>query len=176
MPQYRCLHRKGNCPQQAGSQDGNTHFKKGFPYITTAFSDNTIPEFFIKQFDNLKRSYDYIIIDFGDIKDNVQLLKKIDIHIILVEANLLGIDDVRKILYNLAIKQKIQKDNIKIVFNKYSITSISDRILNKIFIDFEIFGYIHYDKYYNLFVNKKTEILTNRIKKEYQKIIKKLEE
>lgn len=132
--------------------------------------------FFIKQFDNLKRSYDYIIIDFGDIKDNVQLLKKIDIHIILVEANLLGIDDVRKILYNLAIKQKIQKDNIKIVFNKYSITSISDRILNKIFIDFEIFGYIHYDKYYNLFVNKKTEILTNRIKKEYQKIIKKLEE
>ena len=132
--------------------------------------------FFIKQFDNLKRSYDYIIIDFGDIKDNVQLLKKIDIHIILVEANLLGIDDVRKILYNLAIKQKIQKDNIKIVFNKHSITSISDRILNKIFIDFEIFGYVHYDKYYNLFVNKKTEILTNRIKKEYQKIIKKLEE
>lgn len=132
--------------------------------------------FLSKQFDNLKKNYDYIIIDFGDIKDNVQLLKKIDINIILVEANLLGIDDVRKILYNLAIKQKVQKDNIKIVFNKHSITSISDRILNKIFMDFEIFGYVHYDKYYNLFVNKKTEILTNRIKKEYLKIIKKIEE
>lgn len=132
--------------------------------------------FLSKQFDNLKRNYDYIIIDFGDIKDNIQLLKKIDINIILVEANLLGIDDVRKILYNLAIKQKVQKDNIKIVFNKHSITSISDRILNKIFMDFEIFGYVHYDKYYNLFVNKKTEILTNRIKKEYLKIIKKIAE
>lgn len=132
--------------------------------------------FLSKQFDNLKKNYDYIIIDFGDIKDNVQLLKKIDINIILVEANLLGIDDVRKILYNLAIKQKVQKDNIKIVFNKHSITSISDRILNKIFMDFEIFGYVHYDKYYNLFVNKKTEILTNRIKKEYLKIIKKIAE
>ena len=126
-------------------------------------------------FDKIKREYDYIVIDLGDLKDKEKILKKISTHIVLVEANLLGIDDTRAILYELIMKQKIQKDNIKIVFNKHTITSIPNRILNKIFLDFEIYGYINYDKYYNFFVNTNKKILTNKIKNEYFKIIKKIE-
>ena len=75
---------------------------------------------------------------------------------------------------NLLLVILYQKDKIKIVFNKQTITSIKKVILDKIFSDFEILGQLHYDKYYNFFINTNAKYITKKIKKEYLKIIKKI--
>ena len=88
--------------------------------------------------EELLEIYDYIIIDIGDIDKNKRVIEKSEKIIILVEANLLGISETRTILEKIVNKQKNQKDKIKIIFNKQTITSIKRCILNKMFSDFEI--------------------------------------
>ena len=87
------------------------------------------------------------------------MLGKSEKIILLVEATLLGISETKEILEEIINKQKIQKDKIKIVFNKQTITSIKKVILDKIFSDFEILGQLHYDKYYNFFINTNAKYL-----------------
>lgn len=101
-------------------------------------------------------------------------MEKINCFVLLVEANLLGINKTRYILEELINNQKIQKDNIKIVFNKHTKTSINTFLLKKIFIDFDIIGYVHYDKYYNFLINNNFKLLIKKINNKYSKIIKKI--
>lgn len=124
--------------------------------------------------EELLEIYDYIIIDIGDIDKNKRVIEKSEKIIILVEANLLGISETRTILEKIVNKQKNQKDKIKIIFNKQTITSIKRCILNKMFSDFEILGQLQYDKYYNFFINTNAKYITKKIKNEYLKIIKKI--
>ena len=124
--------------------------------------------------EELLEIYDYIIIDIGDIDKNKRVIEKSEKIILLVEANLLGISETRTILEKIVNKQKNQKDKIKIIFNKQTITSIKRCILNKMFSDFEILGQLQYDKYYNFFINTNAKYITKKIKKEYLKIIKKI--
>lgn len=128
-----------------------------------------------KNLDNFIKQYDYIIIDIGDIKNNKYIIEKSDICIMLIEANLLGIKESKEILDVVINKYKIQKDNIKIIFNKQCITSIKIQILKIMFSDFKILGTIQYDKYYNFFVNSNLKYIIKKIKKNYLKIIKKIE-
>lgn len=126
-------------------------------------------EILLKEYEHF---YDYIIIDLGQVDNKKYVLEKSDIIILLVEANLLGIKETREILIEVVEKQKNQKDNIKIVFNKYENTSISKNILNEIFTDFEKIGNIKYNKLYNLFINTNGKFLNKKINIEYSKIIK----
>ena len=118
--------------------------------------------------------YDYIIIDSNNLLEEKEIVEKINCFVLLVEANLLGINKTRYILEELINKQKIQKDNIKIVFNKHTKTSINTFLLKKIFIDFDIIGYVHYDKYYNFLINNNFKLLIKKINNKYSKIIKKI--
>ena len=127
-----------------------------------------------KILEEIFKKYDYIIVDIGDLDKKKRILEKSEKIILLVEANLLGISETKEILEEIINKQKIQKDKIKIVFNKQTITSIKKVILDKIFSDFEILGQLHYDKYYNFFINTNAKYITKKIKKEYLKIIKKI--
>lgn len=127
-----------------------------------------------KILEEIFKKYDYIIVDIGDLDKRKRILEKSEKIILLVEANLLGISETKEILEEIINKQKIQKDKIKIVFNKQTITSIKKVILDKIFSDFEILGQLHYDKYYNFFINTNAKYITKKIKKEYLKIIKKI--
>ena len=63
-----------------------------------------------------------------------------------------------------------RKDNIKIIYNKHTSTSIKREILNMMFIDFKIIGKIQYDKNYNIFINSNTKFVATKIKKQYEKI------
>ena len=105
---------------------------------------------------------------------NKRVIEKSEKIILLVEANLLGISETRTILEKIVNKQKNQKDKIKIIFNKQTITSIKRCILNKMFSDFEILGQLQYDKYYNFFINTNAKYITKKIKNKYLKIIKKI--
>ena len=118
--------------------------------------------------------YDYIIIDSNNINEEEIDIKKIDKIILLVEANLLGIDETREILEEIIHKQKYQKDNIKIVFNKHTKTSINKKTLRNLFEDFEILGQVQYDNYYNFITNTNLRFVPNKISKQYKKVIKKL--
>ena len=60
------------------------------------------------------------------------------------------------------------------MFNKHTKTSINTFLLKKIFIDFDIIGYVHYDKYYNLLINNNFNLLIKKINNKYLKIIKKI--
>ena len=118
--------------------------------------------------------YDYIIIDSNNINEEEIDIKKIDKIILLVEANLLGIDETREILEEIIHKQKYQKDNTKIVFNKHTKTSINKKTLRNLFEDFEILGQVQYDNYYNFITNTNLRFVPNKISKQYKKVIKKL--
>ena len=118
--------------------------------------------------------YDYIIIDSNNINEEEIDIKKIDKIILLVEANILGIDETREILEEIIHKQKYQKDNTKIVFNKHTKTSINKKTLRNLFEDFEILGQVQYDNYYNFITNTNLRFVPNKISKQYKKVIKKL--
>lgn len=126
----------------------------------------------IKNLDNFFSRYDYIIVDTDEACEKCEILKKSDIILLIVEANLLGISESKQIIEETIKTNKNQKDNIKIVFNKQNEMSISKRILNFMFEDFTILGTLHYDKYYNLLINSNAKIINSKIKKEFSKIIK----
>jgi len=146
-----------------------------FVYKKIYYKNNLIDKKAINDFlNNIRHEYDYIIIDIGNIHDKENIIKNSDKIIVLVEANLLGIKDVKEILNEIVHKQKNHKDNIKIIYNKQTLTSINKEILNKIFSDFEIIGNIQYDKCYNLFINTNAKYITPKIQKDYLKIAKRI--
>lgn len=124
--------------------------------------------------DNLQQEYSYIILELNEVYDKENIIRKSDNVIALVEANLLGINEIKRILNEIVNRQNNQKDKIKIVFNKYNITAIKPHILHKMFMDFEIIGTIQYDKFYNYFINSNACYISKRIKKIYTKILNKL--
>lgn len=131
-----------------------------------------------KNLEKLAQIYEYIIIDYGckteENDKNGEILKKSDKIILLVEANLLGINETKEILQDIIYKQKIQKDKIKIIYNKHISTSIRGNILQKIFSDFETLGQVQYDKYYNFFINTNAKYVMKKTQKQFLEIIKKI--
>ena len=125
-------------------------------------------------FEDLVKKYDYIFFEIRDVENEKEIIAKSQKLILLVEGNLLGIKETKDILSHIIYDQKIQKDNINIIFNKHNSMSISMGILKLMFADFRILPTLHYDKRYNLFINSNGKILNNKIKKIYKKIIKKI--
>lgn len=118
--------------------------------------------------------YEYIIIDLSNVYEKEDIIEKTDKIIILVEPNLLGLTETKRILEEVIYNKKSHPNKIKVVFNKKCDTSINNIFLRKIFTDFEIIGNIQLDKNYNLFINTNGKIITNKIKDEYSKLIKKI--
>lgn len=139
--------------------------------LLTSNQKNRYNEIILEQFLD---EYDYIIIDSNNINEEEIDIKKIDKIILLVEANLLGIDETREILEEIIHKQKYQKDNVKIIFNKHTKTSINKKTLRNLFEDFEILGQVQYNNYYNFITNTNLRFVPNKISKQYKKVIKKL--
>ena len=121
-----------------------------------------------------KNNYDLILIDIGsenNYKINNCIYKKSDLNIFLTEGNLIGINKFNKFFKN----YKNYLNNFKIIINKNDKYSIDKNILNKVF-DNNIIGEIKYQYNYSNLINKnfKNIIFNNKIKKEYKKIIGKL--
>lgn len=134
---------------------------------------------FVNKIENIEKQklkeYDYIFFEIEEVETKKENLKKFDNLILIVEPNLIGIKETREILEKLIIKQNIKKENIKIIFNKINNFSIKNEILKQIFSDFKIIGKVKNSNYYTYFINKNFIVETTKIKKEYKKIIKKME-
>ena len=128
-----------------------------------------------KNIEEYFNKYDYIIFDVNEHEEMTEILKNSNEIILLCEANLLGISDAKNILNEIIYTKKIQKDKVKIVFNKHNLMSINMQILKIMFEDFKILGTLHYDKNYNCFINSNARILMPKLKKEFLKIVKKME-
>ncbi len=124
----------------------------------------------------LLNNYDAIIIDttseyfFEHIKEITEISDKC---IYLTENNLLEISKSKRIL-NKYLKQNIDKNKIKIIFNKCNKFKINKIILKNIFSEYEIIGYLNYFKNYNFFINKNLKcnfLINNNFKKIAKKII-----
>ena len=134
----------------------------------------------IKEYlNNLIKEYDYIFIDMSlecFENQNKKIMRKSYLNMLLIEPNLTEIKKSQKILEMYNKEWKIKKQFINIIFNKYNINSIKEKILKRLFEEYKIIGKINFDLDYNLLINKnyncKNEI--KKIKKEYLEIIKEL--
>ena len=134
----------------------------------------------IKEYlNNLIIEYDYIFIDMSlecFENQNKKIMRKSYLNMLLIEPNLTEIKKSQKILEMYNKEWKIKKQFINIIFNKYNINSIKEKILKRLFEEYKIIGKINFDLDYNLLINKnyncKNEI--KKIKKEYLEIIKEL--
>lgn len=127
-------------------------------------------------FNDVKKSYDVIIIDtssecfFNYTKD---IIKKSNINIFIVEPNLLEIQKSKNILKIYKEEWNIDNNKINILFNKFNKNSIDINILKIIFSEYNIIGKIDINNKYNLIINKNVNKIDKNIKKEYLKIIEK---
>ena len=124
----------------------------------------------------LKEEYDFIIIDTSsriDFKYVKVILTFCDKIIFLIEPNLLEISKSNNLLENLVNDFKIDVDKIKIVFNKANKYKIVECVLEELFSEFEIIGYLNYEEKYNIFINQDITIDFDKTKfKEiYEKLI-----
>ena len=108
-------------------------------------------------FDELKKYYDFIIIDnsaecFFDYTKNI--IKESDYSIFLIESNLLEVKKSKNLLNIYFNNWNIEKDKIKILINKYNKNSIDKKIINDIFKEYKLLGKINYNENYNLIINK----------------------
>lgn len=151
---------------------------KKMVYIQTidSFKNNTNKiESWLKSNDECELNmgnYDYVFFEIEDIEKESYFIKKSDEIVIMCQANLLGINVCHVFLEKLVHNLKIQKDNIKIIINKYNKMSINKIILRILFWDFKKICYLPYDKSMDAFINLNTNFLTRKIKKNYKKIMK----
>lgn len=127
--------------------------------------------------EEISSKYDLIIIDttsecFFDYTK--EILEKSDLIIFLTQANLIELKKSKNLLDIYINKWKINKQKFNVVFNKDNINAIDDKILKIIFSDFVIIGKIKINKNFNLIINNNLKNIDKKIKKKFEKIIKKL--
>ena len=133
---------------------------------------------FVNKLSELKNKYDLIIIDNSSecfFEYTKEILNKSDLILFLTEPNITELKKNKNLLDIYINKWNIKKEKINIIFNKTNKNSIYDKILKTLFSDFNILGKIKINIDYNLIINKNIKFISKKIKKDYLKIIKKLE-
>ena len=136
---------------------------------------NLLEKNLITVINELKKIYNYIIIDTNSIElieFNSKLIEISDMSLFISDTNLLEINKSIKLLDKYINKFKINKNKFNIIFNKYNSESISFNLLKNIFSEFNIIGFFKYTKKYNKLINKnnKNSFLDKKIRKEYLKL------
>ena len=138
---------------------------------------------FIFNYENLRiitnkllEKYDVIIIDTTSEKFfefNKEILNVSDINIFLTENNISEISKSKRILKKYICDWNVEKDKIKIIFNKCNKIKINFNILKNIYFEYEILGFLKYSINYNFFINRNFKCKF-WIEKNLNKIVKKL--
>lgn len=156
----------------------NLEFYYGFKNLIEKKESKKLYFKFIRK---IKNNYNFIIIDLSKNnfqKLNQEILKNSNINFLIMESNILGIKEIKKLLNIYINEWKIEKRNLYLIQNKKNISSINKNLLlkiipikNKIFI-------IRENKFYDFFMNhyfKRKLLLKNKsIKKEINKIVNKI--
>lgn len=130
-----------------------------------------------KDFQNEMKKYKYIFIDTSnaETEELEKIIKITNKYILIIEPNIIGINNSKKIIDKIFNVKKINKKNLKIIINKNNFYSINKNIIKYIFSDFKIIGKINYNNKYNFLINNNLKLIDLKIKKEYLKIIREVE-
>lgn len=126
----------------------------------------------------IKDNYNYIIIDLSKTNFdpiNEMILKNSDINFILMEANVLGINEIQRTLDTYLKDWKINKNSLHIVSNKRKFNSVNKSLIyHSIFSRNKIYEIKENKIFYfiiNSFFKKKFLLKNQKIKKQISKII-----
>ena len=126
--------------------------KKNIDYISglnlifddTKFLNQNVKNKIIKDiFFTALENYKFIFVDtssYDELNLNSILLENCMKILLVTEANLLGIKEVREEINNLKIKDNLIKDKLKIIINNYDKESFNMKVLKKCLKDFSIVG------------------------------------
>ncbi len=129
-----------------------------------------------EMFENLKYSYDLILIDTSEDSKYFELNKVLNEisnkTICLIQGNLIYLKKTMKLLEETICK----KDNTFIVCNKYSKYSINRKILEFIFFKYKVIGVLNYDESYEDIINKSVtyQSISENIKNNFGEIFENL--
>ena len=120
-----------------------------------------------------KNKYDAILIDTNiSMARKSTLIENVDKIVFLSEANILQIKKSLILLERKIINEKVTKQRVNIIFNKYKKDSIDFSILKEIFKEYSILGKVDFIKNCNTLINENVKglFLENKIKKQYRRI------
>ncbi len=123
----------------------------------------------IKIIKKLKKYYNYIFIEINSEKNklkNKKIIENINEKILIINPNLLGIKNSKKII------EKNKINNYKIIINNNNIYSIDENIIKNIF-NKKIIAKINYEKIYENIINNNFNISKNN-EKEILKLFEKI--
>ena len=121
----------------------------------------------INEINKIKNNYDYIFIDVQNIDSYKIYNEIIEENLLLLNANILEINKIKKFIINSGIE-------IKAILNNYNENSISEKILKEIFKNkIKIIEKIENNKNYNLIINNNfnIEFLDKKTRNKYFRII-----
>lgn len=138
-------------------------------------NEKIIPDKIRMIFKELRKKYDIIIIDTSSecfFDYTREMIRLSDEGIFISGANLLEIKKSQKLLEIYNKEWKIEKNKIKIIFNKCTKNSVDFKEISKAFPDYKIIGKIKLNNYYDYIINNNKSSL-KEIKNEIT-VIKKL--
>lgn len=138
-------------------------------------NEKIIPDKIRMIFKELRKKYDIIIIDTSSecfFDYTREMIRLSDEGIFISGANLLEIKKSQKLLEIYNKEWKIEKNKIKIIFNKCTKNSMDFKEISKAFSDYKIIGKIKLNNYYDYIINNNKSSL-KEIKNEVT-VIKKL--
>jgi len=159
--------------------NNNLYFLKEINYLIKNKKENNIKKILNKFFLKAKEKYNYIIIDLS--KNNLdilnrEILKISDINFFVMEANLLGINEAKKLINKYEKEFNINFKNLNLILNKNNFNSINKNLISKLI---HLKNKIYKIKKLNIIKNNyfKTNyfLINKKIKKEFYKIIIKIE-
>lgn len=164
--------------------NNNLYFFNQFNYILNnkiLKKEKLVKEIINLIFKNLRQSYDYIIIDLAKDNEeifNKEILKKSYTNFVLLEPNLLGVKESKKLLVQYIYEWKIFRNSLYLVENKKNFISINKNLISKILpIKNKIFE-IKENKFYCILLNhyfKRKILIKNRtVKNDLNKILNKI--
>lgn len=162
----------------------NLYFFNQFNYILNnkiLKKEKLVKEIINLIFKNLRQSYDYIIIDLAKDNEeifNKEILKKSYTNFVLLEPNLLGVKESKKLLVQYIYEWKIFRNSLYLVENKKNFISINKNLISKILpIKNKIFE-IKENKFYCILLNRyfkrKILIKNKTVRNDLNKILNKI--
>lgn len=145
--------------------------------LNILFPDKQNVNFFAiqKMITDFKSDYQLILIDTSSNLENdytKRIFYNSDKIVFLLEPNILGIKKARDMLEVIGNDWRVSDEKLYIIVNKTNMYEISENIIQEIFPTIKIIGKMKYHDSYNLMINR--DINKREIKKEYEKILKKL--
>ena len=150
-------------------------------YLLENKKEKILIKYINQLFSIMRQKYDFIIIDLSKTNlyiINRNILKNSDVNFLILEANLLGIKEMKKMWEKYTIEMEIEKEKLHIIVNKKNIQSINTKIISNCFLSKNKILEIKSNKIYSIFINHffttKYLLENNHIKKDIKKVLDKI--